>query len=132
MSLFFSTYELNKMASAISTEKTGNYPRAEKTCTYCQSHHVECIPPGPTAIKLLSILPLKKVAKSGCIRQQVTLTLLFASFPFCGICITDLTFALMGPGYYIPTTHLVVCFFLSLIIIYSFIKLLIHPQPNRL
>jgi hypothetical protein len=105
-------------------------PLGKTICTRCEVLDLECIKPGRLTKKLLLKLSAKHLAHSNCLRRQIMLTLLFTAFPLCGICITDLTFILISPDYVIPALHMVICGFLLLVIICSYLILLLHSIPR--
>ncbi|SFS42876.1 hypothetical protein SAMN04487890_101447 [Mucilaginibacter polytrichastri] len=119
------------MSSAtIQNQHNNTYQRGRKNCTYCELHNLECITTKPPATVPSLGISIKQVTHNRCIREQIMLVLLFASFPFCGICITDFTFILIGPGYQIPVSHLIICTCSLLIIACSYITLWLHSAPR--
>lgn len=119
------------MTTAITQHQPANtHPIAKTICTRCDELDLECIKPGRITKKVLLKLSAKHFAHNNCLRRQIMLTLLFTAFPLCGICITDLTFILMTPTYVIPVLHIVICAFLLLVILCSYLMLLLHSIPR--
>ncbi|MFD1258720.1 hypothetical protein ACFQ3S_18075 [Mucilaginibacter terrae] len=103
------TFNLNpsttKMILMVSPgQKTGNEFTTEQVCKYCNPTGINCIAPPAFSKKMLGI----KIV-GACLREQILLVQIFASFPLFGLLLPNVILYFTTPVYLVPAAELVVC-----------------------